>query len=67
MQNVLDEIKKFFVKNTPEAALGAALLAAVGAYFTGALSPHDAVLAAVTALVAFGFAESHKDAAEAKP
>lgn len=61
---MLDYIKRFFVKNTPEAALMAALLASGSGYYTGALSPHEAVMAVIGALIAYGFAEANKDGRE---
>jgi hypothetical protein len=64
MFNVLTEFKEFFEKNTPEAALGGAIVADLSGYFSGALDAHTATLAALTALVAFGFAEAGKDGRE---
>jgi hypothetical protein len=60
----MDFIKKFFVKNTPEAALIGALLAAATGYFSAALTSQQAIMAAIAALVAYGFAEANKDGRE---
>jgi hypothetical protein len=59
-----DFVVKFFQKNTPEAALIGALLACATGYFSGTLTPQEAVMAAIGALVAFGFAEAGKDGRE---
>jgi len=61
---MLDYIKRFFIKNTPEAALIAALLAAASGYYSGAISAHEAVMAAIGAFIAYGFAEANKDGRE---
>jgi len=61
---MLDYIKRFFIKQTPEAALIGALLAAASGYFSGALSAHEAIMAAIAALIAYGFAEANKDGRE---
>lgn len=64
MKSFLSHLRKFFVKNTPEAALTGALLASLTGYTTGSLNAQNAVLAVIGALVAFGFAEAGKDGSE---
>lgn len=64
MNSVFSGIKRFFIKNTPEAALLAALLADATGYANGSLTAQMAFVAAMSALVAFGFAEAGKDGRE---
>lgn len=59
---ILSYAKRFFEKNTPEAALLGALLAAYAGYSTGALPLGAALLAAFTAFMTFMITESAKDA-----
>lgn len=59
---ILSFAKKFFEKNTPEAALMAALLADYAAYASGELPVGAALLAAFTAFMTFMITESAKDA-----
>lgn len=59
---VLNFVKRFFEKNTPEAALMGALLAAYAGYQSGTLPAGAALIAAFTAFMTFMITESAKDA-----
>lgn len=58
---ILNFIKKFFEKNTPEAALMGALAAAYEGYSTGSIPLGAALIAAFTAFMTFMITESAKD------
>lgn len=60
----MNSISNWIKANTPESAAVAALLTDVAAYLTGALTAHDAVVAAVATIVAFVLAEAHVDASK---
>lgn len=59
---ILTFAKKFFEKNTPEAALMGALLAAYAGYQSESLPLGAALLGAFTAFMTFMITESAKDA-----
>jgi alkylhydroperoxidase/carboxymuconolactone decarboxylase family protein YurZ len=58
------EATKFVTKNTPEFALGSALLLDFQQEQAGTLNPTQAALAAILAIMAFGAAETSKDKGE---
>jgi hypothetical protein len=60
----VEYIKRFFIKNTPEAALIAALLGCASGFLSGTLPAQESLMAAIGALVAYGFAEANKDGRE---
>ena|SRR5438128_1286835 len=60
--SILTYAKKFFEKNTPEAALMGALLTAYAGYQSGTLPLGAALLAVFAALMTFMITESAKDA-----